>query len=353
MNPRILLSLLLLTGCGREEGEPTFTEAVATVYTPCEPTGIQAAAGLHAMQLAFSPCGSNNFIHHAWSPDGLSLYYQASQGAWLKRDNGENYPLRIGHPRANPAWLNPEMLAYADADGRKIGIYQVSAHVLNLVELDQVEPEQLQKGREHDEVLFMAADTPSGFKDVYRFSANTGESEKAFEWMDGGVETFTYEPRVDVVCFRELAGVDVVCRRGDGGEQLIKVKNRHRGTLSTDGRYLVTEGAGAPIPVYGDDEIGRRRAANAPDFMPQTITPPSFWIHDLETGEEVQWEGVHGTDFRWYEAAPYFASFMLWGFDRKELNRNVPLVDLRNFLKSKGWEVPLAAKKAEPPVHAQ
>ncbi len=351
MNPRILLALALLTGCARDEGEPTFTEAVATVYTPCEPSAIQAAAGLHAMQLAFSPCGSNNFMHHGWSPDGLSLYYQANQGAWVKRDNGENYPLRIGHPRANPAWLNPEMLAYADADGRKIGIYQISAHVLNLVELDQVHPEQLQKGKELDEVLYMASDMPHGFKDVYRFHANTGESEKAFEWMDGGVETFTYEPHVDVTCFRELAGTDVVCRRGEGGELLIRVKNRDRGTLSTDGRYLVTEGDGQPVAVYGDDKVGRMRAENAPDFMPTEITPPSFWIHDLETGKELLWDGVHGTNFRWYEAAPYFASFMLWGFDNMELNRNVPLVDLRHFLKSKGWAVPLAVK-SDPAVKA-
>jgi hypothetical protein len=50
---------------------------------------------------------------------------------------------------------------------------------------------------------------------------------------------------------------------------------------------------------------------------------------------------VHGTEFEWYQAAPYYGSFMLWGFDGMENNRNVTLYDLRNYMKGADWEVPV------------
>lgn len=354
MRIALLALVLLLSACKGDPDEPTFSEAVKTVYKACDPDELKLRAAAKGMQLAFEPCGSNNFAWAQWSPDGLTLYYQASQGGWVRRDTGENYPLRIGMPRSNPAWLNAEMLVYPDADGRKLGVYQVRSHVLNLMELDVVHPEQLQKGRALDEVLFLASDVPDGNKEVYRFSANTAEGEKAFPWLSAGLETFTYTPEQDIVCYREFGSEDVECRKGDDGEDVIKVLGRKRGTVSADGRYLVTEGDGAPVAVFGDDEAGRAKADAAPKYIPREIVPPSFWIHDLKTGEEVLWEGVHGTRFQWYQPAPYFTSFLLWGFDGIETNTNVTLVDLRAFLKGQGWDVPIGAEvpKEEPPATA-
>ena len=345
MRTLILCLVVLLGACKGSPDEPTFYEAVHTVYKPCDPDELKLRAASKGMQLAFEPCGSNNFAWFSWSPDGLTLYYQASQGAWVRRDNGENYPLRIGMPRSNPAWLNGEMLAYADADGRKIGVYQVRSHVLNLIELDVVQPELLQKGQAADEVLFLASDLPDGNKDAYRFSADTGETEKAFDWLTAGLETFTYTPEQDTVCYREFGSEDVQCRKGQDGADVLEVKGRKRGSLSADGRYLVTEGEGAPVSVYADDELGRARAEAAPDYMPKAIIPPSFWVHDLVTKKDVLWEGVHGKNFQWYGAAPYFGSMILWGFDGVETNTNVPLVDLRAFLKGQGWQVPIGDER--------
>jgi hypothetical protein len=343
MRPALLCLFLLLTACKSAPDEPTFSEAVKAVYKACDADELKLRAGAKGMQLAFAACGSNNFSWFKWSPDGLTLYYQANQGAWVRRDTGENYPLRIGMPRSNPAWLNGEMLAYADSDGRKIGVYQIRSHVLNLIELDVVNPEQLHKGIADDEVLFLASDLPDGNKEVYRFFANTGETEKAFPWLSAGLETFTYTPEQDIVCYREFSAEDVQCRKGRDGADVVEVKGRKRGSLSADGRYLLTEGDGAPVPMYSDDEAGRARAAAAPDYLPKEIIPPSFWIRDMETGKEVLWEGVHGRKFQWYQPAPYFGSFLLWGFDGIETNMNVSLVDLRSFLKGQGWTVPIGA----------
>ena len=335
------VATVLGPGCNDDDG-PTFTEAVETVYTPCDADDIKFRSASHGIQLAFRECGSNNFKYFTWSPNGLNVYYQASQGGWVRKDTGENYPLRIGAPRAGSTWLNSELLAYPDADGQKIGIYQVSSHILNLLEIDQVHPEQLQAGIEADEVLYLASETPGGVKDVYRLSANTAESEKAFLWMDMGVDAFTYTPAVDIACYTEMGGKDVICARGETGDEVIRVVGRTRGAISTDGRYLVTEGPGAPVKVFADDSIPR------PDFMPETITPPALWITDVASGDELLWEGVHGTSFEWYSAASYYGSFFLWGYDGREVNRNVTLVDLRNFMKGKGWSVPLPQIVAAP-----
>ncbi|MCP4870568.1 MAG: hypothetical protein GY898_17835 [Proteobacteria bacterium] len=340
---RVLLAataaLLLLPCCARTGGgadEPSFTEAVADVYTPCSAETLNFQAASKGVQFAFKPCGSNNFIHATWSPNGLKLYYQASQGGWIRKDTGENYRLRVGVPSARPTWVNSELMAYPDSSGSKIGIYQTSSHILNLLEIPHVNPEQLARGIGADHVLYLAAETRGGVQDIYRLEANTAETEKAFLWMDSGVEDFTYRPESDTVCYRELAGKDVICADGETGKELVVVKDRLRGALSKDNRYLVTEAPGEPVKIFDDD---RER----PDYLPTTVTPPALWILDLETGKEVLWEGVHGTNFEWYDAATYYGSFMLWGFDGHETNRNVTLVDLRNYLKGQGWDVPQAA----------
>ena len=336
-----------LSGCASEKGdELTFTEAVKKVYTPCNYDEMKQNSAAKDLQLVFEPCGSNNFFHYGWAPTGTTLHYQTTQGLWILKDTGENYPLRVGIPRADSAWINDELLAYPDANGRQIGIYTVASHVLYLLETDQSNPEQLAHGQEADELLYLAADVPGGVKDIYRLQINSGSSEKAFSWLSGGVENFTYQRATDSVCFRALAAKEVVCAQAGNGKVLRRMKDRKRGVLSVDGRYLVTEGDGKPVPNFPDLKPGEK----IPSYLELETTPPALWILDMETGEELLWEGVHGTDFEWYEATPYFGSFVLWGLDGKSTNSNITLVDLRQFLEREGWQPPLTrdGKPAEP-----
>tara|TARA_Y100001968_G_scaffold328985_1_gene377301 strand:- start:1068 stop:2075 length:1008 start_codon:yes stop_codon:yes gene_type:complete len=323
----------------------SFTDAVKEVYTPCNVDEIKLKTATKGLQLVFEPCGSNNFFHYGWAPSGTSLHYQTTQGLWVLKDTGENYPLRVGIPRADSAWLNDDLLAYPDAEGRQIGIYTVADHVLHLIELDHSEPEQLAHGREADEVLYLGADVPGGVKDIHSLRANTGTSDKAFSWLDSGIENFTYQRAVDSLCYRALGATEVVCARGKDGKVLRRVKDRKRGVLSVDGRYLVTEGDGKPVANFPDLQPG----AEIPEYLDKETVPPALWITDMETGNELLWEGLHGTDFEWYNATPYFGSFVLWGIENRELNSNVTLVDLRNFLESKGWTPPLNRRGEQVP----
>ena len=336
--PWLLLSVSLL-GCP-SSGGPTFKESVKEAYRPCNAEFLKARAGLHAMQLVFKPCGSNNFQNFSWNPEGITLYYRTLQGPWVLKDTGENHPLRLGMPSEPPAWFNGAMLAVPDSTGRKMSVYNIESHILNLLELDQHDPEQLSRGAEQDAVLYLAAETPGGIKYAWRLSANTGETERAFDWMETGLETMTYQAALDIVCYREYADTELICAKGADGSEVKRLADRLRGSISVDGRYLVSESLGEPVSVFKDPSA--EAALNLPPGVKTTVQPPLLWITDLVTGKEELWTGVHGTQFQWYDSAPYFASFMLWGFDSEQVNANVTLVDLRHFMKKKGWVPPLA-----------
>ncbi|MEE2827811.1 MAG: hypothetical protein VX498_01370 [Myxococcota bacterium] len=337
----LTVSLVIAAACAPSDA-PTFTDNIKTVYASCKGDSIRLRAAEKGLQLAFEPCGSNNFSRFTWSPDGTTLYYQASQGGWVMRENGENFPLRGVHPAGRPAWINNEILAYPASKGSRIGIYQVRAHIVSFLDIPQVEAEQLVRGQADDEVLFLAADIPGGVKYIQRLRVNTTETERAFPWMNHGVESFHYRKEMDVVCYREFGGSDVLCAQGEDGEEIVEIKDRKRGTMSTDGRFVITEGDGEAIQV--SDEPDEDRAA----FLPREIIPPALWISNIKSGETLPWEGVNGSDFEWYEASPYYGSFMLWGFDGREVKRNIPIGDLRAYLRSKGWEVSRSASSESP-----
>jgi|GEM_PF-1614313 len=338
----LLAALSLLVGCDGciDETGPTFQDSVKSAYAPCNAELLAAKAGLKAMQLVFKPCGSNNFQNFSWNPQGVTLYYRTLQGPWVLKDTGENLPLRIGMPSTAPAWFNANMLAVPDSTGRKMSVYNIESHILNLLELDQVNPEQLSKGRADDEIIFLAGESPGGLKYAWRLSANTGESERAFGWLDEGLDTLTYQAEGDIACYRAYGDSETICAVGETGKELRRFPDRSRVTFSIDGRYAMAEGLGEEVSVFQE---GKEPAAeDIPAGIKTRVQPPSFWVTDMVTGETLLWEGVHGHSFQWYDSAPYYASFMLWGFDGEQLNANVALVDLRHFLKARGWSPPLA-----------
>ena len=64
-----------------------------------------------------------------------------------------------------------------------------------------------------------------------------------------------------------------------------------------------------------------------PESYPKTVQPPMFSFVDMMDPGEKRWEinSAYGYDFQWYEATEYYGSFMLWGFEGKQLKRNVML----------------------------
>ena len=345
------LGVVSFRGCAGGLGgqDVTFRQAAEHVYGACDADDIRIKTGAKGLQLVFDACGSNNLQNFRWSPDGLQLYYRSSAGPWVLRDTHEHLPLPIGMPRAGAVWFNNALLAFPDSTGHKLGVYTPESRILNFAEIDQVDPEQLQRGAEVDELYYLASETPGGLQSVWRMHVNTVDSERAFPWMPEGITSYSYHVVRDIVCYAALGVEEVVCARGENGQELWVREGRTRGVLSTDARYLVTEGLGDPVTTAAGAAFAEA-GKELPEFVAGEVRPPQLWIYDTETGEELLWEGVHGTDFQFYEATPYYGSFLLWGIDNEPLRRNITLIDLRNFLKANGWQPPLAVDGKPVPV---
>ena len=301
------------------KGPEEFAKAIEAANA-CDGPEIRLLAAKHNLQLVFVPCGSNNFLHFQWSPSGLELYYQTGDGPSLF--NGETREVRAlpaGSPASNAVWFNDDLIAFAERgeQAHNIDVYDVRKNVISVTALELVSPNSLFRGRETDEVLFLAENPKRGGGDrsqsVYRLLANTGKVALAFPWLDDPVLDYTYRASQDLVAYRTVRSRGVVVARGSTGEVIRTFEGKTRVSISEDGRYWAIEGPGEAIP--GELE-----------------PPPTLWILDTESNEQTKLDDVYGHDFQWYDAAPGYCSFVLWGMENKKFNPNVVLADITTLL---------------------
>ena len=339
-----------------------FADDLKATYASCKGDEIRLLAAKHNLQLVFEPCGSNNFLHYQWSPTGLELYYQTNSGPWLLNgDTGEHRALPVGRPIANAIWFNEDLVAFPEKGVKtyNIDVYDVRKNIINITGIRQVNPSMLSLGREVDEVLYLAAERepdPAKPDDVppqslYRLRANTGQLETAFPWLEAPVIDYTYDRHNDLLAFRTAGFDGVTVAVGDTGEVKHTFESMTRVSVSRDGRFLAIEGPGEPIPIFhqrteedaADAEAEEpARPLDIPDYMPTEVSPPTLWFLDTRTGEQVKLPDTFGYNFQWYDAKPYYCSFVLWGMENKEFNRNVVLTDITPVLRAQGVEIDMA-----------
>jgi len=339
-----------------------FADDIKATYAACEGDEIRLLAAKHNLQLVFEPCGSNNFLYYQWSPSGLELYYQTNAGPWLLNgDTGEHRALPVGFPIANAIWFNDDLIAFPEKGVKtfNIDVYDVRKNVINITGIKQANPSMLFIGKEVDEVLFLAAErepnpTQPGDdppKSIYRLRANTGQLEVAFPWLEEPVIDYTYDRHNDLLAYRTAAFDGVTVAEGNTGEVRYTFEGMTRVSVSHDGRFLAIEGPGAPIPIFHqrtEEDLAEGEATEAaapleiPDYMPREVSPPTLWFLDTRTEQKVVLPDTFGYTFQWYEARPYYCSFVLWGMEDKEFNRNVVLTDLTPALRAQGIEIDMA-----------
>ncbi len=340
-----------------ESNPEEFAEDIKRTYADCDGPEIRLLAAKHNLQLVFEPCGSNNFLYYQWSPGGLELYYHTNQGPWLLNgESKEHRALPVGFPIGNAVWFNDDLVAFPEKGVKSynIDVYDVRKNIINITGLQQVAPRDLARGAGVDEVLFLAAtrekdptlpsDDPP--ESIYRLFANTGEVQPAFPWLEGPVEDYTYHPGEDLLAYRIADYDGVIVAEGATGTERRRFPGKTRVSISVDGRFWTLEGLGEPIPIFHqrteeDLAAGEATAAelDVPTYMEREVAPPTLWILDTRTDREVQLKHVFGSRFQWYAAAPYYASFVLWGLENKEFNRNVVLTDVTPQLKEAGIEI--------------
>jgi len=342
-----LAAVVLSAGCALDPA--TLRDDIAEVHAPCDAEALARRTAGSGLQALFEPCGSNQFLHHAWSPSGLRLYYQTPSGPWLlDAATRRLQPLPIGFPIGAAAWFDDEHLVFPERarTGFDVAEYDVRRNTFSVTQIGLHDLGSLHRGEGPDEVLLLAAPGPGEVRVPTRLHARSGRSRPAFPWLDDEVDDFTYRASQRLVALRPRGADHVRVHDAETGAERHRFEGASRASVSSDGRFVVIEGPGETRPAF-PPSAGPGLARFPTMAGRASVTPPQLSVFDTRTGQRVELEGVHGTSFTWYDARDYFGTFVLWGLDEEETNRNLVLVHLDPWLARAGV-VDLPAARGSP-----
>jgi hypothetical protein len=345
---------LLASACTNDPTRASFSENVGAAFAECNPAEIRFLAGKHNFMTAFEPCGSNNFQHYSWSPNGTHLYFQLTHTGLIMDAEAED-KRTITVPTETPvgpaAWLNTARIAVpvGPAEGEttlRMAVFDKDQATLlhhAIPGLEQIE--SLQVGSSPSQLLFTAL--RDGKRHIFAMDLDDGTVSEPFPWAAAfEVTTFTYTPGADAVVIGG-EGKATLYDAATGSERGTWAPAK-RGQLHPAGRWLALEHDGEAVSIFYQrswDELSEharaRELARAkafeerlPDWYPKEVNPPTITLVDLQTGTRWMFTGFQGHQFEWYPARDYYASYILWGFEGKELNRNVMLGNLADRMRS-------------------
>lgn len=361
----LLVATVCATSCATSE-QRSLTENVGATFSPCDQSEIKFLAAKHNFQLAFRPCGNNNFDSFSWSPTGTHLYFELVMSGHVMnadRPDKRTFAVPTAEPTGDAAWLSGSRLVLpvvADADDapERLAIVDITdpdwnedpeAQVTTALMLHPVPGltaiNDLSRGDKPTQVLFSAKDT-DGLRSIYQLDFETSEVSPAFDWLEGAVHNFTYTPSQTAVVVANDDGVTLF--NAKTGEITGSWTVATRGSLHGEGRWLALEHLGASRSVFGQrswnevSENARQREQarieqfkeELPGWLDTEVRPPMISVVDLTTGERWQFTSFLGSQFQWYEAYGEYASLILWGFEGKEVKRNVILGNMADRLQA-------------------
>lgn len=364
-----LVALVTLTACDRDAlyTQSTFSENVYNAYEECSASEIRFLTSKHNIQTAFEPCGSNNFVHYSWAPDGVQLYFQLPMSAHIMNGNDKTIgTMPTAMPTADVAWLSREFMVLptqpeGSATPELVLFDRVQASMQTLP-LDVEAPRDLMPTGATDGVLFTAED--QGVRNIYSADFTTREVRREFEFVKGSVDTFTFEPAVGQLV---VGQGDLVQVFQADGTPLETFAGAHRGSVHAEGQYIALETKGQPISPFDQrtwnelSDSARERELrrmeewldNQPEWVTKEVHPPVLDMFDRSSESRYRFTSFYGDRFQWYPNNPQlmYASFVIWGLEGKEMNRNVALTQLFERLRmaSKG-EIPMGMERVDGPA---
>ena len=339
------------TGCEIDPMQGSLSENVGMSFSPCSEAEIRFMTQKHNFMTAFRPCGNNDFSTFTWAPDGKHLYFQLVMTAYVMdadAANKQTIPVPSRQPIGPAAWLSNSKVAVpevplVDDGSAQIAIFDIEGQTVFHVDLPEVtEGRPMQRGRQPTELLILGgADHPN----IYAFDTNDGTVTRPFPWLTGPVHTMTYTHQLDVL----VVGRDdkTTVHEGASGKAMGTWTPATRGTLHPEGRWLALEHDGEEISIFYQrswDELSEqarerelRRLKKYEETIkgdfPTKVSPPTLSFVNLHDGRRWIISSVYGSQFEWYEPTPYFGSLMMWGFEGKQMKRNVLLGDMRGRFK--------------------
>lgn len=343
---RLLAIAPLVVRCGGSapEGQSLYHNA-AKAFEPCNKAKIRFMFKKYDLMPALAVCGSNKLSQYRWNPSGKLLYFDLTHTAHLLHANLPDKPLTtlpVPPPIGQPTWLTDDRLALplppkTPQAPFRIVLYDTTQRTLETKTLGALShPSDLHRGDTASEVLFTAVDA-TGTRGVHRLDLDTGVITRPFPWLASPVNTFTYTPSA-----RALAvGVGTTVTLYNRASQAVlgSWTPANRGVLHPSGATLALEHAGEPQSIFykrswetlpgpqqqRELEKAARLEATLPKGYPATLQPPTLSFVDLKTGTRGAMRSFYGSHFQWYASTPTYGSFVLWGFEGVQVNRNIVL----------------------------
>jgi hypothetical protein len=292
------------------------------------------------------------------------MYFQLPSSAHIleaDRPTRDIATLAIPQPIGTPAWASADRLVVpigpaAAGEPARLAIWdQPSPDADGALPTGQLTLRPLPAGwtavrrveaGDADGEVIVVVGGADGTVTPHRFDLASGSTQPAFPAVTGPASTWTWNRALRLAVLGHGEQVRLVAV--DTGEVLGVWPEAHAGDIDATGRWLVLERTGAPIspyfqrtweelsPAVRDREEARAKAAAAklPGWSQQELRPPSLDVVDLKEGRRWSFLGVLGEGASWYDAAPGWLSFRLWGFEGKQLKANIALVDLGSRLAS-------------------
>ena len=143
-----------------------------------------------------------------WSPDGIHLYFQLAFSAHVL--NGETkalfaMPEDAGLPQGEALWLSNNSFAVTlkNAEGAlHISQFELPEQPGSPLVLSKETPIELREplsmqATEAPHLVYLTALNSEDKRTVYQLDIHTGKAKEAFEWMEVGVESFSYHSSKD------------------------------------------------------------------------------------------------------------------------------------------------------------
>lgn len=353
--------LLTLIGCSYDPTVGTLNDNVGQAFAPCQESEIKFLATKHNFQTVFEPCGNNGFVTYDWSPAGTHLYFQLGQTGYIMNaaaDDKQTLTVPTPTPIGEADWLSASRLVLPvgpekDDGPNRLAVFDLEQQSVFYQDVPHAALLAVHRTADKEHVLVEVAASSEGARSLVKVSLADGSSEAALPWLKG-YDTLEYvvttgqdletPPTVAVVG----RGQTVTLHDAASGEVWKTFEGATAGSLHPKGRWLVLEHLGDEVSIFyqraWDDmtEAQRRRerkraeklAESLPESYPTTVQPPMLAIVDLK--DDARWDltSVHGTDFQWYVAQDYWASFIFWGFEGKQFKRNVLLGQMGSRLRA-------------------
>lgn len=352
MRTLFVLSALILSACNNQPSERSLAENVGLAFAECNPSEIKFLAVKHNFSPVFGYCGSNKIKQFAWSPRGTHIYFELTLDHHIMDAAAENratnsVPTPLS-PSGDVIWITDTRvvvpIARKDRD-ESIVIYDYEqgttfeTAVPGYTGIDNLFP-----GTSSSEILFSA--THAGATGFFRFNIDTGSIGPAFSWLTTQFDTIDF-----LFSANQLAiGHDnrVTLYDTQTGESRGSWTPAARGIVHPSGKWLMLEHAGEEISVFGQrawDEITenarvreqkRLKAyeATLPESYPTKVRPPTLSLVNLEDNSRWGFSAFYGDKFEWFSAADNYISFALWGFEGKQLHRNIMVGNMADRIQS-------------------